>query len=90
MCLAVPGRVMEIQGEGELRMARVDFSGVSRQACLACTPEARVGDYVLVHVGFALSVLDEAAARETLDALRQLDESLVPEGPDGGGADAPR
>lgn len=90
MCLAVPGRVVEIFGDGELRMARVDFSGVVRQASLACTPEAKPGDYVLVHVGFALSVLDEEAARDTLDALRQLDESLAPEEPESGGTDAPR
>ena len=55
MCLAVPGRVVEIQGEGDLRMARVDFGGVVRQACLAYVPEAELGDYVLVHVGFAIS-----------------------------------
>jgi len=74
MCLAVPGRVVEISGEGELRMARVDFSGVTRQACLAYVPEAQVGDYVLVHVGFALSRVDEQVAHETLAALRELGE----------------
>lgn len=74
MCLAVPGRVVEISGEGELRMGRVDFSGVTRQACLAYVPEVKVGDYVLVHVGFALSRIDEQVAHETLQALRQLGE----------------
>jgi hydrogenase assembly chaperone HypC/HupF len=54
--------VIEIEGDGELRMPRVDFSGVQRQACLAYVPEARIGDYVLVHVGFAISTIDEEAA----------------------------
>ena len=72
MCLAVPGRVVEITGEGELRMGRVDFSGVKREACLAYTPEVRVGDYVLVHVGFAISRIDEQAAHETLAALAEI------------------
>jgi hydrogenase expression/formation protein HypC len=72
MCLAVPGKVVEIAGEGELRMGRVDFSGVTREACLAYVPEVRVGDYVLVHVGFALSRLDEQAAMDTLRALEEI------------------
>jgi len=74
MCLAVPGKVVEISGEGELRMGRVDFSGVTRQACLAYVPEVGVGDYVLVHVGFALSRIDEQAALETLQTLAELGE----------------
>lgn len=98
MCLAVPGRVVEITGEGELRMGRVDFSGVKREACLAYTPEVQVGDYVLVHVGFAISRIDEQAAHETLAALAEiggLAELGTPEpegGPasPGGKADAPR
>jgi hydrogenase expression/formation protein HypC len=72
MCLAVPGKVVSIEGEGELRMARIDFGGVLREACLAYVPEAQIGDYVLVHVGFAIAVVDEAAAQETLDALAEL------------------
>jgi hydrogenase expression/formation protein HypC len=74
MCLAVPGKVVEITGEGELRMGKVDFSGVQRQACLAYVPEARIGDYVLVHVGFAISRIDERSALETLAALAELSE----------------
>jgi hydrogenase expression/formation protein HypC len=74
MCLAVPGKVIEIEGDGELRMARVDFSGVQRQACLAYVPEAQIGDYVLVHVGFAISRIDEEAAHETLAALEEMGE----------------
>jgi len=72
MCLAVSGRVVEITGEGELRMAKVDFAGVQRQACLAYVPEAQLGDYVLVHVGFAISRIDEQQAMETLEALREI------------------
>ena len=99
MCLAVPGRVVEITGEGELRMGRVDFSGVQRQACLAYTPEVEIGDYVLVHVGFAISRIDEQAAMETLEALEQIgglaELGPPPDGDGGaggatGGGDAPR
>jgi hydrogenase expression/formation protein HypC len=72
MCLAVPGRVVEITGEGELRMGKVDFAGVQRQACLAYVPEVELGDYVLVHVGFAISRIDEQAAQETLEALAKI------------------
>jgi hydrogenase expression/formation protein HypC len=86
MCLAVPGKVVEITGEGELRMGKVDFSGVQRQACLAFVPEVQLGDYVLVHVGFAISRIDEKAAQETLEALAEigaLDEIEGPEAPAG-------
>ena len=72
MCLAVPGKVVEILGDGELRMGKVDFSGVQRQACLAYVPEVELGDYVLVHVGFAISRIDEQAAQETLQALAEI------------------
>jgi hydrogenase expression/formation protein HypC len=85
MCLAVPGKVVEITGEGDLRMGKVDFSGVQRQACLAYLPEAQLGDYVLVHVGFAISRIDEEQALETLDTLRQIGEleDLGPAADDG-------
>jgi hydrogenase expression/formation protein HypC len=69
MCLAVPGRVLEVvepDGESPLRMARVEFSGVVKQVCLEYVPEATVGDYVIVHVGFAIGRLDEAEAKRTL------------------------
>src|SRR4030042_1260445 len=68
MCLAVPGKVVEITGEGDLRMGKVDFSGVQRQACLAYVPEVRLGDYVLVPLGFALSRNREPGARATAGA----------------------
>jgi hydrogenase expression/formation protein HypC len=70
--------VVEVTQEA-LPMARVDFGGVMRRVCLAYVPEAQVGDYVLVHVGFAISRVDEEAARETLAALEALGESLVPD-----------
>ena len=72
MCLGVPGRVVEIRTTDGLKMATVEFGGVRQDACLECTPEARVGDYVLVHVGFALSVMNEDEALETLQELRSL------------------
>lgn len=71
MCLAVPGRILEIEGEDELtRTARVSFGGIVKPVSLACLPEAAIGDFVLVHVGVALSVIDE---REAADVFRQLD-----------------
>jgi hydrogenase expression/formation protein HypC len=83
MCLAVPGKVVEISGEGDLRMGKVDFAGVQRQACLAYVPEVNLGDYVLVHVGFAISRIDEQQALETLATLEELGE-LGELGPRGG------
>ncbi len=74
MCLAVPGRVLALtDGEAALRTARVDFAGIQRQVHLAFVPEARVGDYVLVHVGFAIAKIDQAEAQRVFDALRDLD-----------------
>ncbi len=73
MCLAVPGQVLGIAGEDPiLRTARVDFGGVVQEINLAYAPEARVGDYVLVHVGFAIAVLDEAEARRVFDTLDEI------------------
>lgn len=80
MCLAIPGRVLEISGADPLtRLGRVDFGGVIKQVNLAYVPEVEVGDHVLVHVGFAISVIDAAeAARvfEHLSALGELDDEL--------------
>ncbi len=79
MCLAIPGRVEEITDEGLIRMGRVNFGGVVKRVCLDYVPEIRVGDYAIVHVGFAISQVDEATAQETLEAFRQmgaLDEEL--------------
>ena len=73
MCLGIPGKVVEIRDDGELRMARVDFGGVRQDACLAYVPNVQVGDYVIIHVGFAISQLDEEEALKTLELLRMLD-----------------
>ena len=68
MCLAIPVEITEITGQ----MARVELEGVSREVSLALTPEARVGDYVLIHTGYAISVLDQAEAQETLRLFAEL------------------
>ncbi len=83
MCLAIPGKVLEIQTDAEgVRMARANFGGIVKQVCLEYTPEVISGDYVLVHVGFALSKVDENEAARTyrlLDEMKQLGELDVPE-----------
>jgi hydrogenase expression/formation protein HypC len=72
MCLGVPGRVVELYREHDVLMAKIDFGGVCKRACLEHVADARPGDYVLVHVGFALSKLDEAEARRVFALLREL------------------
>ncbi len=72
MCLAVPGKITELHDEAGVPMARVDFAGISREVCMAYLPEARPGEYVVVHVGFAISQVDEEEAARTLADLRQL------------------
>ncbi len=74
MCLAVPARIEEIYSKDGLKMARVDFGGVSREVCLDYVPEAKVGDYCIIHVGFAISLLSEAEAQETLALLNEIAE----------------
>mgnify|MGYP000032389386 CR=1 FL=1 len=76
MCLAVPGKVVSIFEDDppEVRRGKVDFAGVQKEVCLAYTPEAKLGDYVLVHVGFALNVVDEEEAGKIFDALREMGE----------------
>jgi hydrogenase expression/formation protein HypC len=77
MCLGIPGRVVETYREHDVLMGKVEFGGISRRVCLEHVPEAKVEDYVLVHVGFALSVIDAAEARrvfEFLESMDQLDE----------------
>jgi len=73
MCLAVPGKIIEIYEQGDLHMAKVDFGGISREVCLNYVPEAKVGEYCVIHVGFAISLLDEKEAMETLDLLKQIE-----------------
>lgn len=72
MCLAVPGRIVEIIDSGGVRMGRLDFGGIQKQVCLAYLPDAVIGDYAIVHVGFAISRIDEASAQETLRHFREL------------------
>ncbi len=79
MCLGIPGKIIEIYERDGLRMGKIDFGGVVREACLAYVPEAQVGDYTIIHVGFALNVIDEAEAQQTLallDEIGALDEEL--------------
>ena len=80
MCLGVPGKIIEIYSAGGLRTAKVDFGGVTRETCLEALPEAKVGDYTIVHAGFALNLLSEEEAQATLDTLREL--ALFEEGMD--------
>jgi len=74
MCLAIPGRILSTEGEDILRTARVDFGGVVKVINLAYTPEAKVDDYVLVHVGFAISVINEAEAEKVFAHLERIGE----------------
>jgi hydrogenase expression/formation protein HypC len=82
MCLAIPGRVEEILNEGDLLIGRVNFGGVLKKVCLDYVPEVKVGDYAVVHVGFAISLLDAETAEKTLAIFREmgaLDEELASE-----------
>ena len=81
MCLAIPGKVLSTYDQHGVRMAKVQFGGVVREACLECVPEVQAGEYVLVHVGFALSRIDEAEAERTYQALRELDQLAELESP---------
>jgi hydrogenase expression/formation protein HypC len=81
MCLGIPGKVVETYREHDVLMGKVDFGGVRKRVCLEHVPTVALGEYVLVHVGFALSILDETEARrvfEFLDQMKQLDELKVP------------
>ncbi len=74
MCLAVPGKVISVSGADEVRTGRVSFGGVVKEVNLAYVPEAKIGDYVMVHVGFAISVVDEAEAAQVFEYLKQMGE----------------
>ncbi len=79
MCLGVPGKILEIFDKNSLRMCKIDFGGGVREACLEALPDAKVGDYTIVHAGFALNLLSEEEAQETLTLLNEiasLDEEL--------------
>ncbi len=72
MCLAVPGQIVDVRDERGTRMATIDFDGIKKEICLAYLPDIDVGDYAIVHVGFAISKIDEASALETLQMFRDL------------------
>jgi len=81
MCLGIPGKVMETYREDDVLMGRVDFGGIQKRVCLEHVPEAKTSDYVLVHVGFALSLIDQVEAARVfnfLERMNQLDELEVP------------
>jgi hydrogenase expression/formation protein HypC len=80
MCLAVPGKIVSVSGEETLRTGVVSFGGAEKEANLAFVPEATVGDYVLVHAGFAISVVDADEAAQTLEYFRQIGELAALEG----------
>jgi hydrogenase expression/formation protein HypC len=82
MCLSIPGKITEIYHDGSLLMGKVDFGGVLKEVCLDYVPEAKIGQYVLIHVGFAISLLDEDEALETIGLLREissLEDELNPD-----------
>jgi len=74
MCLGIPGKIVEVYEKDSLKMAKVDFGGIIKEACLAYTPEAEVGQYALIHVGFAISVMDEEEAQETLKLIQEMSD----------------
>ncbi len=78
MCLAVPGKIINISAEESLaRMGNIDFSGIKKEISLAYLPEAKINDYVIVHAGFAISIIDEEDARESLKAFQEMDDLEV-------------
>ena len=81
MCLAIPGKVVQEFERQGMRMARVQFGGIAREACLEYVPAAQVGNYVLVHVGFAISVVDEEEAKRTYELLENMNQLTELEAP---------
>ena len=74
MCLGIPGKIQSIYEKDGMKMGKVDFGGVTRETCLDFVPEAQIGDYTVIHVGFAISLLSEEEAQKTLDMLREIDQ----------------
>lgn len=72
MCLALPGKILALHREGNLPMAEVDFSGVKKMVCIAYTPEAQLGDYIIVHVGFSITLLNVSEAQKTLELNNEI------------------
>ena len=82
MCLGIPGKIVELYEQGGLKMAKIDFGGVLREACMEAAPDAVIGEYAIIHAGFALNILSEEDALETLrvlEELGQLTSELNPE-----------
>jgi hydrogenase expression/formation protein HypC len=79
MCLGIPAKVIELYEKNGMRMAKVDFGGAIKEACMEYVPEVQLGDYTIIHVGFGLSILDEKEAMETMDLLTQI-EAMGEEG----------
>ncbi len=73
MCLGIPGKVVELYQANGMKMGKVDFGGVIKEACLEYLPDIQVGDYTIIHVGFGISQLDEEEAHQTLSLLREMD-----------------
>ena len=82
MCLGVPGKIVEIYPKDNMRMCKIDFGGTTREACLDFIPEAKIGDYTIIHVGFAISLLSEEDAMETLALLKEIADIEEELGPD--------
>jgi hydrogenase expression/formation protein HypC len=74
MCLAVPGKIIEIFEKNNMQMCNIDFGGSVREACLDLVPEAKIGDYTLIHVGFAMSIISEKEAQITLDMIKEISD----------------
>lgn len=72
MCLGIPGKIIEIEASSGMKMAKIDFGGVVRSACIEAIPEAKVGDYTIIHAGFALNILSESEAMDTLSLLQEI------------------
>jgi len=75
MCLAVPGKIVDIDEQGVMRVARVNFNGMLKEVCIEWVPEAQIGSYVIVHAGFAIAVLDEKEALENLELINEAAQS---------------
>ncbi len=82
MCLGIPGKIVEIYTTGGLRMGKVDFGGATREACLEYLPDAQVGDYTIIHVGFAITRLSESEAQESLALLDEMVNAMEELGPE--------
>jgi hydrogenase expression/formation protein HypC len=79
MCLGIPGKLVEVYNQDDLPMGKVEFGGILKEVCLAYTPEAQVGEYLIVHVGFAISRIDEAQAQEIFSYLEEIEEAMADE-----------